>query len=149
MWISYMSTYIPSLLNLLPPPPHPTRLIHHSTELSSLQQLPTSYWFYTWSCTYVSVFLSIPTPTFSLPCCVHKSVLCDFISIPALQRGSSVPFSRSPYIWVNRQYFFFSDLTPLGASRSCFLPSRPSEESKIYPEAGETILDTISNLQEI
>ena len=29
------------------PPPHATPLVHHRTELSSLQQLPTSCWFYT------------------------------------------------------------------------------------------------------
>ena len=80
-----------------------------------------------------SASLSI-RPTFSLPCCVHKSVLCDFISIPALQRGSSVPFSRFHIYELIDNIFLFLTWTPLGASRSCFLPSRPSEESKIHPE---------------
>ena len=46
-WISYMYTYILSLLNL-PPPPHPTLLGHHralSWAFCAIQQLPTSYLF--------------------------------------------------------------------------------------------------------
>ena len=40
---------------------------------------------------YISVLLSI-CPTLSFPCCVHKSIVCVCVPIPALQIGSSVPF---------------------------------------------------------
>ena len=50
LWFSYMHTYIPSPLSLHPPP-HPTPLGHHralSWIPCVIQQLPTSYLFYTW-----------------------------------------------------------------------------------------------------
>ena len=92
-WISYMYTYIPSLLDL-PPTPHPTHLGQHRAQSwapCALQQVPTSYLFYTGQCTYVnpSVPIHLPPPA---PRCVHTSVLYVCASIPALQTGSSVPF---------------------------------------------------------
>ena len=49
-WISYMYTYIPFLLDLHPTH-HPTLLGHHralSRAPCAIQQVPTSYLFYTW-----------------------------------------------------------------------------------------------------
>ena len=115
-----------------PTPPHPSHSSQYRAELptaASYQLLILHMVMYI----CFSASLSI-RPTFSLPCCVHKSVLCDFISIPALQRGSSVPFSRFHIYELIDNIFLFLTWTPLGASRSCFLPSRPSEESKIHPE---------------
>ena len=80
----------------LSPYPHPTpSRSSQSTKLSSLciLQFPTSYLFYIWSCICFSAILSI-CPTFSFPCCVHKSFLYICVSIPAMQIGWSVPFSR-------------------------------------------------------
>ena len=60
-WISFMYTYIPSLLDL-PLPPHPTPLDHHrapSWASCALQQVPTSYLFYTWVC--ICVDSNLPT----------------------------------------------------------------------------------------
>ena len=80
----------------LPPTPHPppTPLGHHraSTELSSLamQKLPGSF---THGPVYVSGTLA-GRSTLSFPTRVHTSVLFVCVSIPALQTGSSVPFSR-------------------------------------------------------
>ena len=56
-WISYMYTYIPSLLSLSPAP-HPTPLGHHRAlgwAPCAIQQLPASYLFHTWYCIYVNV----------------------------------------------------------------------------------------------
>ena len=71
-WISYMYTYIPSLLDLPPTsPPHPVHLGHPralSWAPCAIPQVPTSYLFYTWQCTYVNPNLPIhptslpPTP---------------------------------------------------------------------------------------
>ena len=47
---------------------------------------------------YVSATISIH-PSFSFPFCVHKSIRYICTSIPALQRGSSVPFSLL-YSWL-------------------------------------------------
>ena len=72
MWISYMYTHILSLLNF-----HPTPLGHHralSWAPCTIQQVPTSYLFYTWWCIYVNPNLLIH-PTLSHPH-VHSSVLC-------------------------------------------------------------------------
>ena len=41
----------------------------------------------------------------SLSCCVHKSLLSVCTSVPALQIGTSVPFSKIPYICVNMYKF--------------------------------------------
>ena len=92
-WISYMYTYIPSLLDLPPNPLHPTHLGHHralSWAPCTIQQVPTSYLFYTWWCIYVNHNLPIHSPF--PPPCFHTSVLYTCVFIPALQIGSSVPF---------------------------------------------------------
>ena len=55
-----------------------------------IQQIPTGWLFY-----IGNVYVSLPLwicPTLSIPYCVHKSVLYVFVSIAALQIGSSVPF---------------------------------------------------------
>ena len=60
-WISYTYTHIPSLLDL-PPTPHPTPLDHHrapSWVSCALQQVPTSYLFYTWVCLCVNSNLPV------------------------------------------------------------------------------------------
>ena len=94
-WISYMYTYIPYLLNLPPTSnPHPTHLGHHrapSWAPCALQQVPTSYLFYTRLCIYVNPNLPMhPTPL--SPPRVHMFILYICVCIPALQIGSSVPF---------------------------------------------------------
>ena len=60
-WISYMYTYIPSLLDL-PSTLHPTPLGDYrawSWASCAIQQLPTSCLFYTWWCICVSPNLPI------------------------------------------------------------------------------------------
>ena len=52
MWISYMYTYIPSLLSLPPSHPYSIPLGHHrepSWSPWAIEKLPTSYLFYTWA----------------------------------------------------------------------------------------------------
>ena len=82
VWISYMYTYIPSLLSL--PPTYPIHSSHHPTPLGqhrgpswmpcAIQHLPTSYLFYTWQCICISVtapicpILSFPPPHPVSPC---------------------------------------------------------------------------------
>ena len=93
-WISYTYTYIPSLLDPLPPP-HPIPLGHRGASNwtpSAIQQLPISYLYYTRSCIYVNSSLSVH-PSFPIFHCIHTSVLHIFIPIRALQIGSSVLFS--------------------------------------------------------
>ena len=54
-WISFMYTYFPSLLSLLSTP-HPTPLGHQralNSASCAIQQLPTSYLYYTWYCMLV------------------------------------------------------------------------------------------------
>ena len=77
--ISYMYTYISSLLDLSPPPIPP--LCHHrapSWAPCAIKQLPTSDPFYTWWYIYVDPNLSIH-PTLIFPHCVHLSIIhiCD------------------------------------------------------------------------
>ena len=64
-WISYMYTYIPLLLNLPSPAPCPGHLGHHrapSWAPCAIQQVRTSYLFYTWQCTCVNPNLPIHLP---------------------------------------------------------------------------------------
>ena len=87
-WISYMYTYIPSLLDLPPTPtPNPTHLGHHrapSWAPCVIQQVPTSYLFYTWQCRYVNPNLSIhPTPPSLFPCPHIHSLQLRLYSCPA------------------------------------------------------------------
>ena len=85
-WISFKYTYIPSFLSLLPIP-HPHPLGYHRGPIwvpCTIQQLPTSYLFYTW---YMSGLFSRFAPPFPLPHCVHEFSLCIYVSIPALQIG--------------------------------------------------------------
>ena len=95
-WISNKYTYAPSLLSLPPiPPSHPTplgcpRALGWAPCI--IQQLLTGYLFYIWWCIYGSMLLSQFRPTLSILLCIHKSVLCVCIAIPALQIDSSVPF---------------------------------------------------------
>ena len=114
-WISHMYTYISSLLNLPPtgpPPTHPTHLGHHrapSWAPCAIQQVLTSYLFYTRYCLYVNPNLPVH-PTLPSPLLVHMSVLYVCVSAPALysQIGLSVPFFYISHICVNIRYLFFS-----------------------------------------
>ena len=93
-WISYMYTYVPSLLDHPPTHPHPTHLDRHRAPNwapCAIQQVPTIYPFYTWKCIYVKSNLPV-RPTLPCPPRVHMSVLYICVSIPVLQIGSSVPF---------------------------------------------------------
>ena len=80
---------------LLPPLPHPAPLGHHRAlgwAPCIIQQLPTSYLFYTWSCVYVKATRSV-CPTLSSP------FMC------------TSPFSTSmslflPCKWVHQYRFF-------------------------------------------
>ena len=92
-WISYMYTYILSLLNLPPalPPPF-TSLGYHRTPSWApgvMQQLPTSHLFYTWQCVYVSATLSVH-PVLSFPCRVHKSLLCIWSTLLVSLKNSQL-----------------------------------------------------------
>ena len=64
-WISYKYTYIPispPSSSSLPHPPHATPVGRHKASSWSpcaIQQLPTSYLFYTWSCMYVNATLQV------------------------------------------------------------------------------------------
>ena len=90
--IRYTHTPLPPELFLLAPGPTPRP--SQGTEPSSLRRAAasTSRLLYTQPCVCQSYSLnSSPTP---LPRCVHKSVLYVRVSIPALQTGSSVSFSR-------------------------------------------------------
>ena len=97
-WVShmYVYTYIPSLLRL-PLFTHLIPLGLHRTPSwapSSVQELPTTYLFYTRWFVYMSRLLSqLSSPIPSRPV-FHKSILDICISISALQIGSSVPFSQ-------------------------------------------------------
>ena len=77
--ISHEYTYVCSLLSL---PPTPLRCCRHPAGL------PASY-HYTWWCIHANPNFPV-CPTLSFLCCAHKSVLYIFISIPALQIGSSI-----------------------------------------------------------
>ena len=104
MWISHKHTNVHSLLNLFPPP-HLSSDCHRPPGWAPTQlaQLPTSY--FTYGDIYVSMPISQLAPP-SSPCrCVHKSVLYIYVSIPALQMCSSVPFFICA---LNIQYLFFS-----------------------------------------
>ena len=63
--------------------------------------LCSHYLFYTQQCIYVKP--SLP-PSLLRPC-VHRSMLCICISIPALELGSSVPFFYIPHTFITIQYF--------------------------------------------
>ena len=80
-WISHNLYISPSSWACLHSlPSHPIPLGHHRAPSSApyaIQQLPTSYLYYTWQYIYVSATFSI-RPTLSLPHCVHKSVLHSF-----------------------------------------------------------------------
>ena len=99
--------YIPSLMNLPPTSPHLAHPGHQSTTPSSLclQQLPTSYPFYTQQCPDISPNLPIHS-THTL--CVHTSISYICVSITALKMGSSVPLFQIPHTCINIWYLFFS-----------------------------------------
>ena len=109
-WISHRYTYVPSLLNPLPPPtpPHPSRL-SKSTGLSSLSHVVTSHWLSVLQMVvYIFPCYSLHSSRALLPFPVPASLLSVCISIAALQVGPSVPSFSIPYIHVNLQYLFFS-----------------------------------------
>ena len=82
-------------LPLNPPslqPPNPSKSSQSTAELPVTRQLPTSFSF-THGSVRVSASLLI-RPILCFPLCVDKSIFYIYISIPDLQIGSSVPFSR-------------------------------------------------------
>ena len=89
--VSYVCTYILSLLNLSPTAPIPSLYVitEHPDEVSMLgSSLPLTIYF-----THGSVCMSVPThPMLSSLLYVHKSILYVCISIPALQTRSPAPF---------------------------------------------------------
>ena len=92
-WISCMHTYLPSLLDPLitPIPPHWIST-EHRAELPVLRPLSSSGLFYTGS-VRLSILISQAVP----PASPLPVSICPFsnvrVSSPALQLGSSVPFS--------------------------------------------------------
>ena len=102
-WISRKDPY--ALVNLYPKSP----LRATGWAPCIIQQLPTSYLFYTWSCLDVNATLSI---CFTLPSRhhAHKSVPYVCISIPALQIGSSVLFFQISYMLIYNICFSLFDL---------------------------------------
>ena len=70
------------------------KLIPH--DWSQLMEWDQSFLFYTWQCTYVNLNFPIhSSPSTTTPLCVHISDPYIWISIPALQIGSSLPFSTA------------------------------------------------------
>ena len=109
MWISLKYTYILSLLSLpFTPSSNPSPSRASPSTAPCVIQVPTIYFTHGNVC--ISMLISQFVPPSSSPCCVHKSILYVFVSSPALQIGSSLPFFKIPYICVNIWYMFFSDL---------------------------------------
>ena len=106
-WISHRYTYVPSLLNLLPTPSHPSRLSQ-----SSLHHTANSHWLssFTNDKVYASGLLLqfVPPSPFRLPTTLSTNLLYVHVSIAALQIDSVVPSFQIPYICVNIQYLSFS-----------------------------------------
>ena len=108
-WISYKYTYIPSLESPSLPIPSLSLWVttEHRAELPVLHScflLPLCF-------THGSVYMSVHTHTLNLSrpllllLCPQSSLnIC--IAIPALQIGSSVPFSWILYMCINTQYSF-------------------------------------------
>ena len=99
-WISYMYTYIPSLLDLSPTAPHSTRLGHYralSWAPRAIQQVPLASYF-----THGSVFMSnlisqfVP-PSPSPPCPQVRSLPLHLCSFPT-NRFISTIFLDSTYM---------------------------------------------------
>ena len=96
-WISYMNTYIPSPLTLLPtlPPRSLPRRSSQSPELSSLLHCftlplpvcPTRGGVYSQSCSAAYLALALSPPHHH----AHMSLLCVCTPVPTLQTDSSVP----------------------------------------------------------
>ena len=94
-WISYMYTYIPSFLSLLPTHPLIPSIwvaTEHQAELPMLYSSFPLVICFTHGSVYVNCTLSIRRSSLSPH--VHKSILYSCTSIPVLQRSSLVPFSR-------------------------------------------------------
>ena len=96
------------LFSLPPTPSHASRL-SQSTQLSSLWYVTT---FDQLAILHMVVYTcqccSLNLAHFLLPLLCPQSALYVFVSIPALQTGSPVPFFQFPYIHINTQYLFFS-----------------------------------------
>ena len=73
---------------------------------------------------YMTVYISqcyfSMWPTLSIPCCVHKSILCICVFISSLQIGSLVLFFWISYMCVNIWYLFF----PFWFTSLCITSSR-------------------------
>ena len=77
-WISHRYTYVPSLLNFPPTPPHPSRL-SQSTRLSSLHHTTNSNWlFILYMIMYMFPCYSLHwTHALLLPLCPQVCCLCQ------------------------------------------------------------------------
>ena len=99
-WISYMYTYIPSFLDL-PPPPSPPSWSPQGPELSLLcyAQVPASCLFYTQQCIYANLPIHLtPLPH---PRCIRMSILWICITIPTFSACTRVyPFTSSATFWL-------------------------------------------------
>ena len=107
--VSYKQTYSP-----------PSRTPHHSAPsarhralggaICAIQQLPTSYLLYTWPCVCVNAAFSVRL-TLSFPSSRPQCVLYVHVFIPALRRGSPVPFSRFHIYFSQHEQTIFHDQT--------------------------------------
>ena len=94
-WISHRYTYVPSLWECPPTPPHPSRL-WQIPGLSSPSHAGNSHWLSVFHVVmYMFPCYSLHSSPLSLPNChVHKSVFFVCISIATLQIGSSYHLSK-------------------------------------------------------
>lgn len=108
MWISHKYTLYPLCLESPSQPlsPSPPRL-SQSTGSSSLCYTAAAHWL---SISHMGVYVgqccSQFIPPLSFPA-VPTSLFSKSVSIPALQRGSLVPFFQIPYICINIWYLPF------------------------------------------
>ena len=120
-WISFENTYIPSCPSLPSPLIPPISVItEHRAELLALySRFPLSI---SHMVVYTCQSQSPNSPHLPSPHRVHTSVLCICVSIPALQIGSSVPFSQIPHMCINIYSVF--------KKRQLLTPQKPKISTK-------------------
>ena len=126
MWVSYMYTYICSLLNFPSTPSNPILPGHHrepSRPPCVTQPLPTGCLFHTNTSVSMSTPLSRLTLPSRPPSPMSTSVLCVCISIPALQIGTSVLGHKMEWNWV---------VCTCNRSRVCYTEWSKSERENKY-----------------
>ena len=115
-WISYMHTYIPSLLDLPPAPILPIKVItEHCAEPPELyRRFPLAAYFTNGSvyvCAYVSILLSQFVPPSPPPPCTHIRPLYPHLSsCPANRLISTVTLEFHVYVLTYNICFSLSDL---------------------------------------